>query len=167
MSAGAGIVAQRAPRALRVPGPRSLLWLVVAPIAALALAALAMHLLGIAGGDDPAHLYKIALLRDGQSVIWDNYWYGGSDGTLTYGIAYYWLAQFVPGVLLTVVTGGLLPLLFHLYLRDGSWEDEALPHGRALLHKDPYGFMVFAAPAAGVYALRFDLAGTAEAELRQ
>jgi len=108
-------------------------------VAPLAVATLAMRVFGISGG----------------------------DGTLTYGIAYYWLAQFVPGVLLTVVTGGLLPLLFHLYLRDGSWEDGALPHGRALLHKDPYGFMVFTAPAAGVYALRFDLARTAEAELRQ
>ena len=78
-----------------------------------------MHVFGITGGDDPAHLYKIALLRDGQSVIWDNYWYGGSYGALTYGIVYYWLAQFVPGALLTVVAGGLLPLFFHLYLRDG------------------------------------------------
>jgi len=155
------------PRALRLPARGSLFWLAVAPLAALAVATLAMHVFGISGGDDPAHLYKIALLRDGQSVIWDNYWYGGSYGTLTYGIVYYWLAQFVPGVLLTVVTGGLLPLLFHLYLRDGSWEDDALPHGRALLHKDPYGLMVFTAPAAGVYALRFDLARTAEAELRQ
>ena len=51
--------------------------------------------------------------------------------------------------------------------RDRSWEDDALPHGRALLHKDPYGLMVFTAPGAGVYALRFDLARTAEAELRQ
>jgi alkylation response protein AidB-like acyl-CoA dehydrogenase len=127
------------PRALRLPARGSLFWLAVAPLAALAVAALAMHVFGISGG----------------------------DGTLTYGIVYYLLAQFVPGVLLTVVTGGLLPLLFHLYLRDGSWEDGALPHGRALLHKDAYGFMVFTAPAAGVYALRFDLARTAEAELRQ
>jgi len=106
-------------RALRLPARGSLFWLAVAPLAALAVAALAMHIFGVSGGDDPAHLYKIALLRDGQSVIWDNYWYGGSYGALTYGIVYYWLAQFVPGVLLTVVTGGLLPLLFHLYLRDG------------------------------------------------
>jgi hypothetical protein len=161
------VVTIEVPRALRLPARGSLFRLAVAPLAALAVATLAMHVFGISSGDDPAHLYKIALLRDGQSVIWDNYWYGGSDGTLTYGIACYWLAQFVPGVLLTVVTSGLLPLLFYPYLRDGSWEDEALPHGRALLHKDAYGFMVFTAPAAGVYALRFDLARTAEAELRQ
>ena len=108
-----------AARAVRRPARDSIVWLTLVPIAALALASLAMYLLGISGGDDPAHLYKIALLRDGQSVIWDNYWYGGSYGALTYGLVYYWLAQFVPGVLITVVAGGSLPVLFHLYLRDG------------------------------------------------
>lgn len=106
-------------RAVRWPARDSVVWLTVAPMAALALAALAMHLAGVSGGDDPAHLYKIALLRDGQSVIWDNYWYGGSYGALTYGLVYYWLAQFVPGAAITVVAGGSLPVLFHLYLRDG------------------------------------------------
>ena len=37
------------------------------------------------------------LLRDGQSVFWDNYWYGGGYGALTYGFVYYWLAAVVPG----------------------------------------------------------------------
>lgn len=108
-----------APRAVRWPARGSLVWLFLAPVAALALAGLAMYLLGISGGDDPAHLYKIALLRDGQSVLWDNYWYGGSYGALTYGLVYYWLAQFIPGVVLTVLAGGSLPVLFHVYLRDG------------------------------------------------
>jgi hypothetical protein len=120
VSTGAGTLAEEAPRSLRVPGARSLLWLVVVPVGALALAALAMHLLGIAGGDDPAHLYKIALLREGQSALWDNYWYGGSYGSLTYGIVYYWLAQFVPAAVLVVLSGGLLPCLFYLYMRD-AW----------------------------------------------
>ncbi len=38
---------------------------------------------------------------------------------------------------------------------------------RDLVSKDPYGFIVFQAPAAGLYTLRFDAAGTAEAELLQ
>jgi hypothetical protein len=109
----------QAPRALRWPARDSLFWLALAPVVAVALACLAMYLLGISGGDDPAHLYKIALLRDGQSVIWDNYWYGGSYGAITYGVVYYWLAQFVPGALVTILAGGLLPVLFFLYLRDG------------------------------------------------
>jgi hypothetical protein len=91
----------------------------VAPVAALAVAGLVMHLAGISGGDDPAHLYKIALLRHGQSVLWDNYWYGGSYGAITYGVVYYWLAQFTPGFVITMLSGGLLPLFFYLYLRDG------------------------------------------------
>jgi len=37
----------------------------------------------------------------------------------------------------------------------------------ALLREHPCGFMVFTAPAAGLYALCFDLARTAEAELGQ
>lgn len=113
------VAALPATRAVRWPARGSLVWLTVAPIAAVALASLAMHVLGVPGGDDPAHLYKIALLRHGQSVIWDNYWYGGSYGALTYGLVYYWLAQFVPGALITVLAGGSLPVLFHLYLRDG------------------------------------------------
>ena len=51
--------------------------------------------------------------------------------------------------------------------RDGYWQDQELARGRSLLHEDSYGFMVFSAPAAGVYELRFDLAKTAEAELQQ
>lgn len=107
------------PRELHIPARASLFWLAVAPVAALAVAGLLMHFFGFPGGDDPAHLYKIAMLRDGQSVIWDNYWYGGSYGAITYGIVYYWAAQFVPGIVLAAVAGGSLPLLFFLYLRDG------------------------------------------------
>jgi len=108
------------PRLLRLPGKRSVVWLALAPVAAVALAGLVMHLAGISGGDDPAHFYKIALLRHGQSVLWDNFWYGGSYGSITYGVVYYWLAQFIPGFALTVLSGGLLPLFFYLYLRD-AW----------------------------------------------
>ena len=53
-------------------------------------------------------------------MLWDNYWYGGSYGAITYGLVYYWLAQFIPGAVITVLSGGLLPLFFYLYLRD-AW----------------------------------------------
>ncbi len=92
-------------------------WLFVLPVAALAAALLVMRIWGLSGGDDPAHLYKIALLKRGQSVLWDNYWYGGSYGAVTYGVVYYWLAQFVPPPVLTVLSGGLLPGLFCVYLQ--------------------------------------------------
>ena len=90
-------------------------------MAALTAASLAMWLLGVPGGDDPAHLYKVALLRDGESALWDNLWYAGSYGAVTYGILFYWLARWVPLGVLVVLGAGLLPLLFHLYLRR-CWE---------------------------------------------
>ena len=111
-------VALALPRGLRLPPRGSAFWLVVAPVAALAAAGLVLWLLGVPGGDDPAHLYKITLLRDGQSVIWDNFWYGGSYGAVTYGLVYYWLAEWVPALAIVALAGGLLPVLFHLHLRD-------------------------------------------------
>jgi hypothetical protein len=78
-----------------------------------------MWLLKVPGGDDPAHLYKVALLRGGESSLWDNLWYAGSYGAVTYGILFYWLARWVPIAVLVVLGAGLLPLLFHLYLQRG------------------------------------------------
>jgi hypothetical protein len=55
--------------------------------------------------------------------------------------------------------------------RDGHagqpWRDDVLEPARELLGEDSHGFIIFRAPAAGVYALRFDVAGTAQAELTQ
>ena len=101
----------------RLPRRDSLVWLVVVPLVALTAATLALWLLGVPGGDDPAHLYKVALLRGGESALWDNLWYAGSYGAVTYGILFYWLARWVPIGVLVVLGAGLLPLLFHLYLR--------------------------------------------------
>jgi hypothetical protein len=101
----------------RLPRRDSLVWLVVVPLVALTAATLAMWLLGVPGGDDPAHLYKVALLRGGESALWDNLWYAGSYGAVTYGILFYLLARWVPIGVLVVLGAGLLPLLFHLYLR--------------------------------------------------
>ena len=49
------------------------------------------------GWDDAAHAYKVLLLRGGDSVFWDTYWYGGGYGAITYGFVFYWLAQYVSG----------------------------------------------------------------------
>ena len=96
---------------------RELLWLTVAPLAAVAAVAVGMHLAGMVGGDTAAHVYKTGLVRHHQSIVWDNYWYGGSYSIITYGPVYYWLAQYVPGTVIAVVAAGLLPLLFFLYMR--------------------------------------------------
>jgi hypothetical protein len=53
----------------------------------------------------------------------------------------------------------------HSGRRDREWEQDAVPQNGLRLYQDPYGFIVFDAPAAGLYTFRFDAAGTAEAEL--
>jgi hypothetical protein len=94
-----------------------LLWLTIVPLAVVAAAAVGMHLAGMVGSDTAAHVYKTELVRHHQSIVWDNDWYGGSYSIITYGPVYYWLAQYVPGAVIAVVSAGLLPLLFYLYMR--------------------------------------------------
>jgi hypothetical protein len=94
-----------------------LVWLLVLPLLGLALMTLLMRELGIAGWDAPAHLYKVALLRQYKSVFWDNSWYGGNYQIINYGFVFYWLARFINYDVLVVVSTGLMPLFFYLYLR--------------------------------------------------
>jgi len=100
-------------------GPRrvELFWLAIVPLAAVAAVAVGMHLAGMVGSDTAAHVYKTELMRHHQSIVWDNDWYGGSYSIITYGSVYYWLAQYVPGSVIAVVSAGLLPMLFYLYMR--------------------------------------------------
>ncbi len=102
-----------APAAVR----RRIIWLVAGSLAVVAGATLVMHLVGFLGWDAPAHLYKIAMLRHGGSFLWDNNWYGGAYQLVTYGFVFYWLAQFVNYTALVVISAGVLPVLFHFYMR--------------------------------------------------
>ena len=105
----------------RVVGSRlrrlGLVWLILLPILGLAAATLAMQALGIVSWDAPAHLYKVALLRQYKAVFWDNDWYGGAYQIVSYGFVFYWLAQFVSYNVLVVVSTGALPVLYYLYMR--------------------------------------------------
>jgi hypothetical protein len=94
-----------------------LVWLILLPILGLAAATLAMQALGIVSWDAPAHLYKVALLRQYKAVFWDNDWYGGAYQIVSYGFVFYWLAQFVSYNVLVVVSTGALPVLYYLYMR--------------------------------------------------
>jgi hypothetical protein len=60
-------------------------------------------------------------------VFWDNYWYGGGYGAITYGFVFYWLAQFVPAKLIVVLAAGALPPLFYVYQRDMWRLDDVWP----------------------------------------
>ena len=95
----------------------NLVWLILLPLLGIALAMLLMQSLGIVGWDAPAHLYKVALLRQYKSVFWDNNWYGGDYTVISYGFVFYWLARFVSYSVLVIVGTGFLPLFFYLYLR--------------------------------------------------
>ena len=83
------------------------LWLVTT--VAVAVVTLLMRWGGVPGWDDAAHAYKVFLLRHGDSVFWDTYWYGGGYGAITYGFVFYWLAQYVPAALIVIVAAGTRP----------------------------------------------------------
>jgi hypothetical protein len=100
--------------------PRGLLFMTVVAVLSVAVVRVLMHWGGMPGWDGAAHAYKVFLLRNGEGVFWDNFWYGGSYGAITYGFVYYVLAQYVPGVVLVTIAAGLLPLFFYLYQR-GAW----------------------------------------------
>ena len=111
----------------RLKSRRGLVALWVSATAAAALVALLMHRGGVPGWDDAAHAYKVFLLRTGQSVFWDDYWYGGGYGAINYGFVFYWLAQYIPAKVLTVVAAGALPPLYYLYQRDMWHIDDVWP----------------------------------------
>lgn len=84
---------------------------------AAACVALLMHRAGVPGWDDPAHVYKVSLLRHGESIFWDNLWYGGVYGAVVYGFLFYLLALVVPAKVIVVVSAGAVPVFFYLYQR--------------------------------------------------
>ena len=82
---------------------------------------------GVPGWDDFAHAYKVFLLRHGDSVFWDSYWYGGSYGAVNYGFVFYWLAQYVPAKVIVVLAAGAVPPLYYIYQRDMWRCDDVWP----------------------------------------
>ena len=123
MTTGPGVAAKAMARLRR----HALILLVVVSLVLATAAVLAMRLGGIAGWDAAAHLYKITLLQEGESVFWDNNWYGGAYQIIGYGFIFYWLAQYVSYSLLVVVSTGALPVLFYLYMRRAYGVTSLLP----------------------------------------
>jgi hypothetical protein len=106
---------------------RGLLALWLMTTAALTVVTLLMRSGGVPGWDAAAHAYKVLLLRHGDSVFWDTYWYGGGYGAITYGFVFYWLAQYIPGALIVIVAAGTIPVTFYLYIRDMWKIDDVWP----------------------------------------
>ena len=101
------------------------LWLVTT--ASVALVTVLMEVGGVPGWDDAAHAYKVFLLRRGDSIFWDTYWYGGGYGAITYGFVFYWLAQYVSGAVIVAVAAGTIPVSFYVYVRDLWRIDDVWP----------------------------------------
>jgi hypothetical protein len=106
-----------APAPPRRAARRRVVWLLLGSIGLITVAAVAMRLAGFTGWDTPAHLYKIAVLRQGGSLLWDNEWYGGAYQMVSYGFVFYWLAQFINYSVLVVASTAVLPILFYAYMR--------------------------------------------------
>ena len=106
---------------------RGIIALWVTSTVATALVALLMRRAALPGWDDAAHVYKVFLLQHGQSVFWDDFWYGGGYGAVTYGFLFYLLALVVPAKVIVVAAAGLVPPLFYLYQRDMWKIDDPLP----------------------------------------
>jgi hypothetical protein len=98
-------------------GGYRLLALIVLPGIAFAVISFVMNQLGIVAWDTPAHLYKIAILQEQKAIFWDNNWYGGAYDIIGYGLVFYLVAQFVDYTALVVISAGVLPVLFYLYMR--------------------------------------------------
>jgi len=117
-------------RAWRAVDP-GLVALAVLPVVAAAALLGFLHIVGLTGVDTAAHVYKTSLVAHGQSLVWDDYWYGGSYGVVSYGVVYYLVARVVGAQAIVVLCAGLLPLLFHLYVRR-AWQVTSLLPASAL-----------------------------------
>jgi hypothetical protein len=111
----------------RLKSRRGVLALWLAATAGAALVAVLMAAGGVPGWDDAAHIYKVFLLRNGQSVFWDDFWYGGGYGAIDYGFVFYWLAQYVPAKVIVVIAAGALAPLYYIYQRSMWHIDDVWP----------------------------------------
>jgi hypothetical protein len=96
---------------------RRLVVLLVAPTVVFAAITIVMQVVGIAGWDAPAHLYKMSLLEEEKGIFWDNNWYGGAYDLISYGFIFYFAAKIVGYSALVAVSAGAIPALFFLYMR--------------------------------------------------
>jgi len=111
----------------RLTSRRGLLALWLGSTLVVAVVAFLMYRGGLPGWDDAAHVYKVFLLRHGESVFWDDFWYGGGYGAVNYGFIFYVLALYVPAKLIVIVSAGALPVLFYIYQRDMWGIDDIWP----------------------------------------
>jgi hypothetical protein len=84
---------------------------------------------GPPGGDEPAHLYRVLLAREGVPV-WDNLWYAGHHPFSSYSLLYYVPAALV-GNLPVVLTGIVASAALFATLTTREWGEAARWPSRA------------------------------------
>lgn len=108
------------------------LWFGLFSLAAMAAVAFVVDVPGHSGTDTAAHVYKVDLVRAGESLVWDDFWFSGTYGAAAYGLLYYEVAVIVGEAPLVILAAGLLPLFFWLFVRR-TWGVTSLVPAMALL----------------------------------
>src|SRR4051794_20353724 len=94
-----------------------------------AAAALTVVLVGPAGGDVPAHLYRTLLVRE-NVYLWDNLWFAGQYPLVSYSLLYYPVAAIVGNVVIVVGSVVAAAVLFQRICQR-EWGDAAVWPSRA------------------------------------
>jgi hypothetical protein len=95
--------------AASAPAARRHEWLFTGLLAAAA--ALVVVLVGPAGGDVPAHLYRTLLVRE-NVYLWDNLWFAGQYPLVSYSLLYYPVAAVTGNVVLVIASVVAAAVLF-------------------------------------------------------
>jgi hypothetical protein len=109
-----------------------ILWFGLFSLAVMVVVALVIDVPGHSGTDTAAHVYKVDLVRAGQPLVWDDYWYSGTYGAASYGVLYYEAAAIVGETALVILSAGLLPLFFLVFARR-AWQVTSLVPALALV----------------------------------
>ncbi len=102
-------------------------WLKTGLIAAAA--ALTVVLVGPAGGDVPAHLYRTLLVHE-NVYLWDNLWFAGQYPLVSYSLLYYPVAAILGNVVIVVASVVAAAMLFQR-ICEREWGDAAVWPSRA------------------------------------
>jgi hypothetical protein len=113
--------------AASVAAARRYEWLKTGLIAAAA--AFTVVLVGPAGGDVPAHLYRTLLVRE-NVYLWDNLWFAGQYPLVSYSLLYYPVAAILGNVTLVVGSVVAAAVLFER-ICEREWGDAAVWPSRA------------------------------------
>jgi hypothetical protein len=110
-----------------IAAPRRHEWALSAGLAGVA--ATLLVLIGPAGGDVPAHLYRTLLVRE-NVYLWDNLWFAGQYPLVSYSLLYYPVAA-VTGNLALVIGSVIASAVLFERICSREWGEAAVWPSRA------------------------------------